>query len=135
MLRGGGLCPRILIASALAAAGCGEAVCQSEVFLAFTQTPITTDIDDFAPGVQTNVRIRTSLAVGDIVTLEIADMTGTVQTTVKRAVDVDGIAAFDYVTVPTPRVVLRATGIGQCGIGRDEISVDVPVGGDLQSTM
>jgi hypothetical protein len=128
MLRGGGLCPRILAASALAAAGCGEAVCQSEVFLAFTQTPITVDIDDFAPGVQTSIRVRTSLAVGDVITLEIADMTGTVQSTVKRAVGVDGIAAFDYVTVPAPRTVLRATGSGLCGIGRDEIAVDVPVG-------
>jgi hypothetical protein len=31
-------------------------------------------------------------------------------------------------------VVLRATGTGLCGIGRDEISVDVPVGaaGEVQ---
>lgn len=125
----GRLCPGILAGSALLAAGCdGAALCRSEVFVAFAPTQITTDIDSFAPGVQTSVRVRTSLLVGDIVTLEVLDASGTSLGTVSRAVDARGDAAFDYVTVPTPRVVLRASGHGICGEGHDEIAVDVPAG-------
>jgi hypothetical protein len=125
----GGLCPGILAGSALLAAGCdGAALCRSAVFVAFTPTQITTDIDGFAPGVQTNLRVRTSLLVGDVVTLEVLDASGTSFGTVSRAVDAKGDAAFDYVTVPTPRAVLRASGHGICGEGHDEIAVDVAAG-------
>ena len=138
-MRGRGLCPGILATlgadlgvfavAGMAMAGCGDVpACQSEVFVAFTQTTVTSDADDFAPGVQANIRIRTSLRIGDVVELEILDTGGALQGTVTRGVDRDGIAVFDYVTLPTPRAVLRATGSGLCGRGQDQITIDVPVG-------
>lgn len=136
-MRGGGYWPGILATSApvlalcasASLAGCNDVpACQREVFVAFAQTVIATDIDDFAPGVQTNVHVRTSLSVGDPVELEIRHPGGGLFDRVTRGVDRDGIAAFDYVTVPPPRAVLRATGNGQCGEASDEIAVDVTAG-------
>jgi hypothetical protein len=135
-MRGGGLTPGILTASALAAAGlvaglagCGDPpLCAGDVFVAFAQTHVTTDLDAFAPGVQTNVQVRTSLGLGDTVTLEILDAGGAVVGTASRAVGRDGVAEFEDVTVPASRATLRATGSGTCGDGQDEIMVDVPAG-------
>jgi hypothetical protein len=113
----------------LLAAGCdGVPLCRSEVFVAFEPTQIADDIDGFAPGVQTDVRVRTSLLVGDVVTLEVLDGGKISLSTVSRGVDAHGEAEFDDVTVPTPRVVLRASGRGVCGEGHDEIEVDVSAG-------
>jgi hypothetical protein len=125
----GGLCPGILASSALLGAGCdGVALCRAPVSVAFAPTQITTDIDRFAPGVQTDVRVRTSLFAGEVVTLDVLDTGGTLLTTVSREVDAQGEAEFDDVTVPTPQVVLRASGRGICGESRDEITVDVSAG-------
>ena len=115
-------------ASALTAGCGGPPLCQSDVFVAFAQTHVTTDLDGFAPGIQTNVQVRTSLEPGEAVTLEILDAGGSVVDTESRAVGDDGSAEFDYVTVPASRTTLRATGSGTCGEGRDEIAVDVPAG-------
>src|SRR5262245_51150020 len=124
-MRGQGLWPRILVVSVVVPTGCGDAVCQTEVFVAFEQTRIAVDVDDFAPGVQTNVRVRTSLRVGETVTLEVRNTSGMLTDTVSRGVELDGSAEFDFVTVPTPRVMLRAIGHGLCGDGSDAIAVDV----------
>jgi hypothetical protein len=125
----GRLCPGILAGSALLGAGCdGVPLCPAPVFVAFAPTQITTDIDSFAPGVQTDVRVRTSLLVGDVVTLEVLDPGGTSLSMMSRGVDAQGEVAFDDVTVPTPRVVLRASGRGICGEGHDEITADVAAG-------
>ena len=110
-------------------AGCGDApVCQSEVFVAFAQTVIASDLDAVAPGVQTDVQLRTSLRAGEQVTLEVVDGTGTVVATLDQSVNDEGEAVFTGVSVPEPRVVLRATGRGTCGEGHDEITVDVLAG-------
>lgn len=125
----GGLCPGILAGSALLGAGCdGVPLCPAPVFVAVAPTQITTDLDGFAPGVQTDVRVTTSLLVGDVVTLDVLDIEGTPLSTISRAVDDRGEVAFDDVTVPTPEVVLRATGSGICGMARDEVTVDVSAG-------
>jgi hypothetical protein len=125
----GGLCPGILAGSALLGAGCdGVPLCRSPVFVAFAPAQITTDLDDFAPGVQTDVRLHTSLLVGDVVTLDVLDIDGMPLSTVSREVDPRGEAEFDYVTVPTPEVVLRASGHGVCGIGHDEVTLEVSAG-------
>jgi hypothetical protein len=125
----GRLCPGILAGSALLGAGCdGVPLCRSAVFVAFAPTQITTDLDSFAPGVQTDVRVRTSLLVGDVVTLEVLDTDGMQLSTVSRGVDAQSEVAFDNVTVPTPKVVLRASGRGICGEGHDEITADVAAG-------
>ena len=125
----GRLCPGILAGSVLLGAGCdGVPTCPSPVFVAFAPTQITTDLDSFAPGVQTDVRVRTSLRVGDVVTLEVLDTDGTPLSTMSRGVDAQSEAVFNDVTVPTPQVVLRASGRGICGEGHDEITADVAAG-------
>lgn len=125
----GRLCPGILAGSALLGAGCdGVPLCRSPVFVAFATTQITTDLDSFAPGVQTDVQVRTSLLVGDDVTLEVLSTDGTTLTTMSRGVDAQGEVEFDDVTVPTPQVVLRASGRGICGEGHDEMTVHVAAG-------
>ena len=97
-------------------------------FVAFAPIQITTDLDSFAPGVQTDVRVRTSLLLAEIVTLDVLATDGTRLSTESLAVDAQGEAAFNDVTVPTPRVVLRASGRGVCGEAQDEITADVAVG-------
>lgn len=125
----GGLCPGILAGSALLGAGCdGVPLCRAPVFVAFAPTQITADIDGFAPGVQTDVRLQTSLLVGDLVTLDVLAVDGTPLSTTSRGVDAQGEVQFDDVTVPTPEVVLRARGQGICGMGHDEITVNVSAG-------
>lgn len=125
----GRLCPGILAGSALLGAGCdGVPLCRAPVFVAFAPTQITTDLDSFAPGVQTDVRVRTSLLVGDVVTLEVHDTDGTLLSTMSRGVDAQSEAEFDDVTVPTPQVVLHASGRGICGEGHDEITAAVAAG-------
>jgi len=134
-MRVGGLSPRILTSLLWAAAffggGCGDPpLCQSDVFVAFEQTFISTDADTAAPGVQTDLHIRTSLQAGDVVTLEVLGTDGTSLGTTEAPAAADGSVVFTGVSVPAPRVVLRATGRGTCGEGRDEITVDVFAGAE-----
>ena len=126
-MRGGGLTPGILAGSALLSTSCDPPVCQSEPFLAFSTTWISGDVDDFAPGVQTNVDVESSLLQGDHVTLEVLDESGTSLATMSRTVDAGGGARFEFVTLPAPRAVLRASGHGICGVAHTEVMVDVPV--------
>lgn len=130
---GGGLCPRILAVSlgligVCAGGACDPPLCPSEVSVAFQQTAITSDLDPAAAGVQTDIHIRTSLQEGELLSLEVLSGDGTPHGTLSTAVAADGSAVFTAVSVPEPRVVLRATARGSCGIGRDEIAVDVLAG-------
>lgn len=133
-MRARGLCPRILGSLACGwglCAGCGDApLCQSEVFVAFEQTAITSDLDAAAAGVQTEVHVRTSLREGDVVELEVLAPAGAVLESMSEPVAADGSVVFSGVSVPSPRVGLRAIGRGLCGEGRDEITVDVLAGAD-----
>jgi len=126
-MRGGGLTPGILAGSALLSASCEQPLCRSEPFLAFSTTWISGDVDDFAPGVQTNVDVESSLLAGDHVTLEVLDESGASLDTMSRTVDTGGGARFEFVTLPVPRAVLRASGRGICGTAHAEVMVDVPV--------
>src|SRR5512140_2891589 len=133
-MRGVGLClcPRILTVSVLMSAGsigCGDPpLCQSDVVVAVDQTLIASDVDAAVPGVQTDIRIRSSLQEGDVITLEVLGVDGTSFGSVAAPAAADGSVVFAGVSVPVPRVVLRATGRGTCGEGRDEITVDVFAG-------
>src|ERR1700759_2317100 len=113
-MRGFGLCPRILTTfvvgvGGLTGASCGDPpLCQSEVFVAFQEASITVDVDAAAPGVQTDVHLRTSLEAGDLVTLEVLSEDGTSLGTMTEPAAADGSVVFTAVSVPAPRVVLRA---------------------------
>lgn len=112
----------------MAGTGCGDPpVCLGQVFVVFQQTSITADVDDITPGVQSDIRIRTSLAEREVVSLDIFDAGGAPHGTFSRPVDVDGSVVFRDVSVPTPRVMLRATGRGMCGEGSNQVTIDVVV--------
>jgi hypothetical protein len=125
-MRGGGLTPGILAVWALPLAGCEPPLCRSEVFVAISTTAIPSDVDDFAPGVQADVDVESSLLAGDKLTLDVLDESGASRETLTRTVGADGGARFDFVTLPRPRAVLRASGHGMCGVAHDEVMVDVP---------
>ena len=128
-MRGGGLCQRILtrLGAVLAClAGCGDPpVCAREVSIVFQQTAITADVDDITPGVQSDIRIRTTLLEGEIVSLEIFSGDGAPRGAFSRPVNSDGDVVFHDVTVTMPRAILRATARGLCGEGSAEVTLDV----------
>ena len=125
-MRGGGLWLAILAISLAASAGCEDLpACAGEVFVAIDPLIVAIDTDAAAPGVQTDVRVRTSLAPGGRVALEVLDAAGRSLGTLARAVDSDGGAMFPAVSVPSPQAVLRATASGPCGIGHAEVTADV----------
>lgn len=116
-----------IVAAAAAVAGCGDPLlCKSDVFVAVQTTNIVEDLDA-APGVQGDIRIRTSLEPGEIVTVTILDATGLVTGTAASAVDGEGNATI-RATVPTPRATVLATATSTCGEGRDEVTFDVIAG-------
>src|ERR1041384_3049005 len=127
-MRGGGLYRRILTVfggCVLNSTGCEDLpLCQSEVFVAFDQTVISVDLDAVAPGVQTEIHVRTSLRAGDTVTLEVEDAEGATLGAYTRRVAADRSATFAGVAVSAPRVTLHAIGRGTCGEGDDEITVE-----------
>lgn len=125
-MRGGGFTPEILAGLALLSASCDPPLCRSEVALSFTTTGISGDVDDFAPGVQANIELQTTLLPGDVVTLDVLDDTGARLVQMSRTVEMSGDARFAYVTLPSPHAVLRASGRGVCGAAHVEIMIDVP---------
>ena len=69
MMRGPAVCAGIVVS----AFGCGDPpLCPSEVFVAIQESQIASDADAAAPGIQTDVHIRTSLREGELLTLEVA---------------------------------------------------------------
>ena len=111
--------------------GCGDPpICQSEVFVAIQTSQIMTDVDTVASGVQADIRVRTSLVDGEIVTLEVFEPNGQPVGTTEAAVDEEGIAVFSAVSVPTPATRLRASVSVACGAGSDDLTVEVLVGAE-----
>src|SRR5258706_16200490 len=111
----------VLGLAALAALGvaCGDPpICQSDIFVAIQTSQITLDSDAVAAGVQADIRVRTSAPVGERVGLDVLDGTMVVGH-VDAVIDATGEAAFDKVTVPTPKTTLRATVDTFCGHGMD----------------
>ncbi|MBS1123232.1 MAG: repeat protein [Deltaproteobacteria bacterium] len=107
-------------------AACGDGpLCQSEVFVSVQSSAILVDVDPAAPGVQADVRVRTSLSRGESVSLEVLGADDVVLSTEHTTVDADGNAVFSVITVPSYRVTLRATGEGECGRGSDRVTLDV----------
>lgn len=98
--------------------------------MAFAQTQITSDADAVAPGVQTEITIRTSLQAGERVDLRVRDGEGFELAQMAAPVDASGDVTFHGVTVPADRVTLFASATGRCGIGSDQITVDVTAGAD-----
>ena len=61
----------LAVLSCALAVACDDPVCPSEVFVAIQTSQVVVDSDAVAPGIQTSVRVRTSLDEGEQVTLEI----------------------------------------------------------------
>jgi len=111
---------------------CGDPpLCPSETFLLIDRSPVMVDTDSIQPGVQTNISIRTTLLEGDMITLEVIDISNTVTTRVAGEVGSDGVAVLTGVTIPAPSAVLRATrSDATCGDTTDEVSIDVLAGAE-----
>ncbi|HEY0194576.1 MAG TPA: hypothetical protein VGC42_25865 [Kofleriaceae bacterium] len=117
------------------ASGCSApAECQAPTELAFDGTSIT-DRDAVAPGVQTDLHLTSSLAAGEIVSLELAGDDGTAIATMTAPADADGNVTFSDVSMPPPHVVLHATANATCGTGRAELAVDVGGGSACQLSL
>jgi hypothetical protein len=109
--------PRMLILlSALAPAalaGCGDAILCDSSPLVVIQAPtaaITVDGDPVAPGVQTDVRVRSTLLPADGLELVVLDAAGVEVATLRMPAGGGGSTVFPGVTLPSPRATLRATG-------------------------
>jgi hypothetical protein len=113
----------------IALIACGDdPICPSDLFVALQTSQISVDTDAVAPGVQADVRVRTSLSEGEVVTLEVLDTTDAILTTLTTTVDAAGLALFEDVTVVAPATRLRASVDVFCGAAADELLIPVTVG-------
>jgi hypothetical protein len=124
--------PRLLILlSAIGLAGCGDAILCDSSPLVVIQAPasaITIDGDSAAAGIQTDVRVRSTLLPTDELELTVLDGAGAEVATVRQPAGEGGTTVFAGVTVPGPRATLRATARSACGFAEDAIDVDVVAG-------
>lgn len=125
--------------TALVAAGCGDAILCDSSPLVVIQAPTATigvDRDAVAPGVQTDVRVRSTLLPTDGLELTVLDSAGAVVATHRGLAGEGGTTLFEGVTVPGPRAKLVAIGRSECGVSEDSIEIDVTAGTgcDLQIT-
>ncbi len=111
-----------------AVAACSDAICPAPIFVAIQTSSVTTDVDAAMPGVQTDVRVRTSLSPPDEVTLEVSSASGELLETATVPVDDTGVATFAGVSVVNPETQLRATVDTECGHAEDELVVPVTAG-------
>lgn len=117
-----------VLAAAIALVGCDDTIaCKSDVFVALETTTVTADVDATAPGVQADLSIKSSLAAGQEVVVNVMDPDGDILETVMAPVDDRGFATA-RVTLPTPTATVRATAIDQCGEGDDQHVIDVLAG-------
>lgn len=117
----------LLLFAASALFACGDPPeCAGPVSIRFEPTTIATDLNAAAPGVQTELAVRTkNLAAGETVSIDIVDASGATASTVTATVDDAGRAVFADLTVPPPNATLRATARGLCGIARAERAIEV----------
>lgn len=117
--------------SALAGAACGDpALCDSTPLIAI-QAPtsgVTVDGDAAAPGVQSDIRVRSTLVDGDELLLEVIDSSGTVVVTQRKPAGEGGETVFTGVTLPIPKAKIRTSWQGACGTDSDEVEIDVVAG-------
>ncbi len=123
--------------SALALAGCDDTLLCDSSPLVVIQSPtaaITVDGDSVAPGVQADVRVRSTLLPGDGLELVVLDAAGVEVSTLRMPAGAGGSTVFPGVTLPGPRATLRAIGQSSCGLAEDEVELDVVAGSgcDLQ---
>lgn len=111
----------IVALSCLVACG-DDPICPQNLFVALQTSEISVDTNAAAAGVQSDIRVRTSLSEGEDVTLEVDDETFT------TAVDATGLAVFEDVTVTAPATRIRASVDTSCGTASDELLVPVSVG-------
>src|SRR5689334_12215740 len=126
-----GLPRLLLLLSALGVVGCNDSILCESSPLVMIQSPTSTlsvDVDPVAAGVQTDVRVRSTLLVDEPLELIVLDGSGTEVQRVTKPADVDGAVVFSGVTVPAPHATLHAVGKGACGSGEDEVKIEVIAG-------
>jgi len=128
--RWGGFLSVACVAAALA--GCGDdPICQSEVMV-IIQSPsgvIVTDSNVDMAGLQTDVRVRSTVAAGNAITLEVLDDGGDVLTTVTGQTDENGDVTLEDVALADGAARLRASvDAGECGSDEDEVDIEIGIG-------
>ncbi len=122
-----------LALASISLAGCSDGIECATGALVLIERPsatVTTDADPLAPGVQTDVVVRSTLAQGEAMSLAVVDGAGaTISTTMATAAP-GGTVTFAAVTVPLGAVTLRASAVGTCGADADEATIDVIAGAD-----
>lgn len=123
----------------LAAVGCGDGpICQSETLL-IIQTPqglVLGDSNDQMGGVQTDVRVRSTLGEDIDVELAVLDEDGGELYTDTVATDANGDVTFEDVDLPDGAVAIRvAADAGECGSDEDEVAIDVAAGRGCELTL
>jgi hypothetical protein len=131
-----GLVAAALLMLAAAAAGCGDGpICQAQV-LVIIQSPvglIGEDTNSVLPGVQTDVRIRSTVGGGVEVRLEVLDGGGAVLVTRTGTTDARGDLTLRDVDLPPGAARLRAAvDAGECGHDEDEVAIAVTAGEGCQ---
>lgn len=115
---------RVLIL--LLVAACGDAVlCDSSPLVVIQSPALAIDGDSSTEGVQTDVRVRSTLRSGDELELIVRDSAGETVMTYREAASGDDTTVFAGVTVPGPRATLEAIGRSECGDARDSIDVEL----------
>lgn len=119
--------------------GCGDGpICQSEVMVVI-QSPSGVIVEDSnldMAGLQTDVRIRSTVGEGVEIVLELLDGSGAVLDTISAETDQDGDTTFEDVTVVDGTAGLRASvDAGECGSDEDEIDLAITAGEGCEATL
>src|SRR5688500_4663613 len=131
----GAFLPLIALA-AIGTTGCGDGpICQSEVLVIIQSPsgPVLVDSNLTSDGIQTDVRIRSTVGEGVEVTLEVLDDDEEVIGEATGTTDADGDVTIEDVDLPDGAVQLRAfVDAGECGSDEDIVDVEIAVGGDCE---
>lgn len=116
---------RVLILLVACAAGCSDALCDSSPLVVIQSPVLAIDGDSSTTGVQTDIRVRSTLRSGDELELTVRDSAGETVMTYREPAGGDDTTVFAGVTVPGPRATLEAIGRSECGEARDVIDVEI----------
>ncbi len=120
------------LVSSVATTGCGDGpICQAEV-LVIIRSPngiVLTDSNVDMSGVQTDVRISSTVGEGKAIVLTVLGDGDEALGTVTGMTDADGDVVLEDVDLPAGAIALRAAvDAGECGSDEDEISLQVVAG-------
>jgi hypothetical protein len=116
------------VASSALVAGCNDGIeCGTGALVVIT-APSGDVVHDLAPavdGTQVDVRVRTTLAQGEALSLSVTGATGAEIGTATTTAEADGSAVFAGVTLAPGKSTLSVSAMNGCGQDADSITVNV----------